>query len=288
MRRLTWRIALLACALIVGAAMAWGPACARGASLVIRAAQIQGFLLSAAKAEAQPYTVEAPTTVPTRHGAIRARLYRPGIRIRRTVLLVPGVHAMGIDEPRLTGLSGELAASGLAVLTMELPDLMKYQFTPRSVDEIEDAISWLSPPARSHARRPHRRDGDQASPAVSRSWPRDVRRSETSRLCALVRRPRQPAAHVEVPLHRHRTKALRRSGRCAAAPSAATRLRRRGHSRQSRGSRRARQSRSRPLREGVVTYLTASQIDMVDKPKAATIFEAARRQAAALPEPAAT
>ena len=37
-----------------------------------------------------------------------------------------------------------------------------------------------------------------------------------------------------------------------------------------------------PLREGVVTYLTASQIDMVDKPKAATIFEAARRQAAAL------
>ena len=60
------------------------------------------------------------------------------------MLLVPGVHAMGIDEPRLTGLSHELAATGLAVLTMELPDLAHYQFTPRTVDIIEDGARWLA------------------------------------------------------------------------------------------------------------------------------------------------
>ena len=43
-----------------------------------------------------------------------------------------------------------------------------------------------------------------------------------------------------------------------------------------------------PLRHGIITYLTASQVDVVDKPRAAKIFEDARHQAAALPEPAAS
>jgi hypothetical protein len=42
-----------------------------------------------------------------------------------------------------------------------------------------------------------------------------------------------------------------------------------------------------PLRRGIVTFLTASQLDVIDKAKAAAIFEDAKRQAAALPEPAA-
>ena len=286
MRRLTWRIALLACAIVVGAAMAWGPACARGASLVIRAAQIQGFLLSAAKAEAQPYTVEAPTTVATRHGAIRARLYRPGIRIRRTVLLVPGVHAMGIDEPRLTGLSGELAASGLAVLTMELPDLMKYQFTPRSVDEIEDAIGWL---ARRRDLTPDGRIGVMGisfagglslvaagRPTVKDkivfvlsfgghgSLPRTLKYLCTGIEPRRFDDPADASPHVRPP-HDYGVAVILASLADRVVPT----------------------EQVAPLREGVVTYLTASQIDMVDKPKAATIFEAAKRQAAALPEPSA-
>ena len=60
------------------------------------------------------------------------------------MLLVPGVHAMGIDEPRLIGLSNELAATGLGVVTMELPDLARYRFTPETVDIIEDGARWLS------------------------------------------------------------------------------------------------------------------------------------------------
>jgi len=286
MRRLTWRIALLACAVVVGGAMVWGPACARGASLVIRAAQIQGFLLNAAKAEAQPYTVEAQTMVPTRAGGIRARLYRPGIKIRRTVLLVPGVHAMGIDEPRLTGLSGELAASGLAVLTMELPDLMKYQFTPRSVDEIEDAIGWLS---RRHDLTPDGRIGVMGvsfagglslvaagRPSVRDkivyvlsfgghgSLPRTLKYLCTGIEPRRFDEPADAPPHVRPP-HDYGVAVILASFADRVVPA----------------------EQVAPLRDGVVTYLTASQIDMVDKPKAATIFDAARRQAAALPEPAA-
>ena len=51
---------------------------------------------------------------------------------------------MGIDEPRLKGLAGDLAASGVAVMTIALPDLVRYRFTPESVDEIEDAAAWLA------------------------------------------------------------------------------------------------------------------------------------------------
>jgi dienelactone hydrolase len=72
------------------------------------------------------------------------RIYRPVGRITRTTLLTPGVHAMGIDEPRLKGLAGDLAESGLAVATIALPDLMRYRFTPRAVDQIEDAAAWVA------------------------------------------------------------------------------------------------------------------------------------------------
>ena len=58
-------------------------------------------------------------------------------------LLVPGVQSMGIAEPRLMALAGDLAGSGIAVMTIELPDLMGYQITARSADVIEDAVAWI-------------------------------------------------------------------------------------------------------------------------------------------------
>jgi dienelactone hydrolase len=287
MRRLAVRIVLLALLLVVVAAAVWGPACARGASLVIRAAQIQGLLLSAAKADAQPFTVDAARTIPTRHGELRARLYRPDEHIRRAVLLVPGVHAMGIDEPRLTGLARELAATGLAVLTMELPDLMKYQFTSASVDEIEDGLAWLS------TRRELTPDGRigvmgisfagglslvaAARPAIASKMvfafsfgghgdlPRTLRF-----LCSGIE-PRHPDDPPDAPPH-HR--APHDYGVAVILIGLAEHM--------------VPPEQVAPLRHGIVTYLTASQLDPIDKAKAAPVFEEARRQAAALPEPAAT
>ncbi len=139
------RRALVALALVIaGAAIVWGPSYARGLSLVVRAADLDGWLKTAADAGAHAWTAGPATTIPTRHGAIPARIYRPEGRIRRAALMTPGVHAMGIEEPRLRGLAGDLAASGLAVVTIALPDLVHYRFTAESVDQIEDAAAWLA------------------------------------------------------------------------------------------------------------------------------------------------
>ena len=47
------------------------------------------------------------------------------------MLLIPGIHSMGIDEPRLTALAKDLAGSGVMVMTMALPDLQHYRLTVR-------------------------------------------------------------------------------------------------------------------------------------------------------------
>jgi dienelactone hydrolase len=60
------------------------------------------------------------------------------------VLLVPGIHSMGIEEPRLTALADDLAGAGVKVMAMALPDLQAYRITPRATDVIEDAVLWMS------------------------------------------------------------------------------------------------------------------------------------------------
>lgn len=81
-------------------------------------------------------------TVPTRTMAIAARVYRP-VRARGPALLIfPGIHGGGVDEPRLVSMARQLAAAGGTVITVPLPDLRAYRITVRSVDMIEDAILW--------------------------------------------------------------------------------------------------------------------------------------------------
>jgi pimeloyl-ACP methyl ester carboxylesterase len=286
MRRLSTRIFVVVCLIIAGAAMIWGPAYARGASLVIRAAQLQGFLLRAAQVQARHYTIEPVATIHTRHGDVRTRLYRPD-SIRRLVLLVPGVHAMGIDEPRLIGLSNELAATGLGVVTMELPDLAGYRFTPETVDMIEDGARWLS------ARRDLTPDGTIGLMGISFAGGLSMvaagRPSIRDRLAFVFSfgghgdlprvlrylctgleplRPGDPAgtpAHVRPP-HDYGVAVILVGIADRMVPPAQV----------------------EPLRRGIVTFLTASQLDPIDKAKAATVFEEARAIAAQLPEPAAS
>jgi hypothetical protein len=286
MRRLSTRIFLIVCLLVVGAAAIWGPAYARSASLVIRAAQLQGFLLSAAKVQAQHYTVERVAAIHTRHGDVRSRLYRPDT-IRRAVLLVPGIHAMGIDEPRLIGLSNELAATGLAVVTMELPDLASYRFTAETVDLIEDGSRWLS------ARRDLTPDGRiglmgisfagglsvvaAGRPAVRDhlafvfsfgghgDLPRVLRY-----LCTGIE-PLKPGDPPGTPPH---VRPPHDYGVAVILVGIANRV--------------VPADQVQALRRGLVTFLTASQLDLVDKAKATAAFDEARAIAAALPEPSAS
>jgi alpha-beta hydrolase superfamily lysophospholipase len=136
-------ISLIAALVLVLGAYAATPY-ARALSLIVRAANMGGSVEAFANDRARAITVDPEQTIPTRHGALRARLYRPEGPFTRTVLLVPGIHAMGIDEPRLMALAQDLAGSGVAVMTIALPGLQQYEITPRSTDQIEDAVAWTA------------------------------------------------------------------------------------------------------------------------------------------------
>jgi pimeloyl-ACP methyl ester carboxylesterase len=134
---------VLVIAVIAAAAISGGPYL-RSFLLVVRAANLGGRVEAFANQQARAVSVRPTITIPTRHGAVTGRLYEPSGGFTRTVLLIPGIHAAGIDEPRLTALAGDLAGSGVAVMTMALPDLRQYRVTPACTDIIEDAIAYLS------------------------------------------------------------------------------------------------------------------------------------------------
>jgi len=130
-------VGLLASLLVV-------PEYLRGASLVVRAAGMQeGWASALARWRTVPFEV-SDLQVPSRHGPLRARVYRPRETRGHPIVLTSGVHADGIDEPRLVKLAKDLATGGQVVLTPEPTDLLRYEITPRLPDMIEDAATWLS------------------------------------------------------------------------------------------------------------------------------------------------
>ena len=136
--------ALIVVATVVAAIAYVATPYVRAASLFARVGNVGGRLEALADAGARSVTVLPRHKIPVRQGEVEAQFYRPEGRARRSVLLIPGVHSMGIAEPRLTALAQDLAGSGIAVMTMALPDLMGYQITARSADVIEDAVAWMT------------------------------------------------------------------------------------------------------------------------------------------------
>ncbi|MEY4576448.1 MAG: hypothetical protein RL701_1151 [Pseudomonadota bacterium] len=70
---------------------------------------------------------------------VRARRYvarGPKAASGRGVLLLHGVHALGIDEPRLVSFARTLARAGLDVLTPELTQLTVYRLEPQTIADI--------------------------------------------------------------------------------------------------------------------------------------------------------
>ena len=114
-----------------------------GLSFVIRAAQMHGTLRRIADFDAAPPR-EREIAIPAARGALRARIYEPERTPRRAALLVSGLHPAGIDEPRLVALARQLSASGLAIVTPDIPELLRFEITPATTDAIEQAAVWLS------------------------------------------------------------------------------------------------------------------------------------------------
>ena len=149
----------------------------------------------------------------------------------RPILLVPGVHAAGIAEPRLINFAREIAATGHPVTTAELPDLAKYQITRAhdGHDRRRGHLAGTPRPARARRRSETGADGDQLRRgALGR---RRLTHGRAGRVGAVLRRSRRPAACPALPVHR---RAAERSD----APAA--RLRRGDHP-----SRRGRQAGAR-------------------------------------------
>jgi len=84
-------------------------------------------------------------TLPTSNGPIRARLYIPQSHPDAPAIIVlHGVHHLGIDEPRLIAFSTAMASCGLRVLTPELPDIKDYHVGANSIATIGDSAVWMS------------------------------------------------------------------------------------------------------------------------------------------------
>jgi len=249
----------------------------RGAVFVIQAAGMQGSARTVAEWTTTDL-VESETQIPTRSGYVRGRVYRPASPNGPATLLVPGVHAGGVDEPRLIQFARDVASMGRIVVTAELPDLKQYRITPPSTDIIEDAGLWLSEQS---GYAPDRRIGmmgisfagglsivagsrpslrDRVAFVLSFGGHGDLPRT-LRYLCTGV----QPDGSVRPP-HDYGIAIILLGVADRVVPPA----------------------QAPPLRAAILAFLHASHVDMIDKAQGKVEFSRARDLAAKLDEPART
>jgi len=88
-------------------------------------------------------------TLTVESGQIRARLYLPeSLRENSAnapaLVVLHGVHHLGIDEPRLESFAAAMASCGIRVLTPELPDIKDYHVDSTSVRAIGESTQWFA------------------------------------------------------------------------------------------------------------------------------------------------
>jgi dienelactone hydrolase len=263
----------------------------RAAAVFIRIAQLSGPAAEALDWEREPVTVTM-VTVPSRHGPIRARLYVPA-RVRRAVTLVAGVNMLGIDEPRLYGLAHEIASVGIAVLTPETPDLIRFAITPRTTDMIEDSGVWLA------GQRPLARNGHIGMMGISFSGALTIVAAGRPSLRGRVDYVFSFGGYGSFPrvlrfLCTGKEPALEPDGQPGISPAAPSEVYLRPHDYGAViillgvADRLVPAGQAEPLRTAILEYLAAAHYDLVDKRLAARTFDSAARMAEALPEPSRT
>ena len=276
-----WRI--LAAILVIAAVLTYlAVPYVRAASLFVRVAHVGGRAEQFAARHAHTVTIVPPHTVPTRSGEVPAQFYRPDGRFSRSVLLIPGIHSMGIKEPRLTALAKDLAGSGVMVMTLALPDLQRYRLTTQSTDVIEDAVAWMA--GRPDLARDGRIGvvgisfaGGMALVATGRPSIRDKvayvlsfgGHADLPRVLhylATGEEVQVPGLHTPPPHDYGVAVLLYQFADQGIVPP----------------------EQVAPLRKGIETFLYASQLTLVDMTEANATFARAREYVSTLPEPAAT
>jgi hypothetical protein len=255
---------------------------ARAASLIVRAADLGGRAQTIANLQARDVERQPRHMVPTRHGQVAAQFYLPEGGATRAVLLVPGIHSMGIDEPRLTALAEDLAATGLKVMAMALPDLQRYRITLNATDVIEDAVAWMA------ARPDLAPDGLVGMAGISFAGGMSVSAAGRPSIRDKVAFVFSFGGHADLPRvlnYLARGEAYSFAGVQSPPPhdyGVAVEL----YQFADRGV--VPPEQVEPLRQGVETFLLASQLTLVNMDQANATFAKARDMATALPEPART
>ncbi len=263
--------------LALGTAYVAGHAYIRGAAFVVRAAGMQGIARTLAEWETRA-VVEEALTIPWRGGVLPARRYLPRGATGRTFLLVPGVHASGVDEPRLIGFARDLASMGHPVVTVGPPDLARYMISPAVTDAIEDAAAWLS------QQRDLAPDGRIGMMGISFAGGLSIVAAGRPALQHHVAAVLSLGGHGDLP----------RTLRYLCTGIQADGTRRPPHDYGvviillGVADRVVPVEQVAPLREAVLSFLEASKLDLLDKAASAAEFERARVLATTLPEPART
>lgn len=80
----------------------------------------------------------------TTQGPVRAKLYMPrGVAHPPGMVLVHGIHNLGIDEPRLVNFARAAVSDGFSVLTPEVAALADYHVDGTSIGTIGESAGWL-------------------------------------------------------------------------------------------------------------------------------------------------
>ena len=103
-------------------------------------ARAAGLLRSLSDASAHAAVAEERFTF---GDGIPARLYSPRGGAKHGVVLVHGVHHLGIEEPRLERFARALASAGVVVMTPAVKELSDYKVAPHSIDTIGAAVDAL-------------------------------------------------------------------------------------------------------------------------------------------------
>lgn len=258
----------------------------RAMLFVVRAASSGTWAANVARLDTYSYQ-ESAERVPWRGGWLRARVYRPST-IKRAVVLVHGINAIGIEEPRLVLFARELAASGLAVVTPEMIDLERYELTARTTDMIEDAAAWL-------AQTPHLSpDGRVGLMGISFAGGLSVVAGGRPRLKDRLAFIFAFGGHANYPrVLRYLCTGIDPSPTAPhSAPGPSTYRAPHDYGVAiillGLAHRVVPRDQVEPLRDGIRTFLRASHLDMFDKAQAQLEFARAKTKAEALPEPAAT
>ena len=248
-----------------------------GAAFVIQAAGMQGFARRAAEWTTEDVS-EQPVRIPWRGGELEGRWYHPHSSRERAVLLVPGVHAAGIEEPRLVGFAKDVASMGHPVLTAELPDLTRYSVTPRTTDMIEDAAAWL-------ARQPDvPRDGRIGLMGISFAGGLSIVAASRPSIRDRASFVMSFGGHGDLPRTlRYLCTGVQTDGASRPPHDYGVAIILLGVA-----DRVVPAGQVAPLRGAIQAFLEASHVDMIDKAKGQIAFAHARERAGELPEPART